>query len=424
MLRKLFAAALIASLALIAAASPTTAQSLAQGSPEELGFSSERLGRITTILREDAAKGMLPGAILLIARNGKIVHFETVGALDPQTEAPMTKDAIFRIYSMTKPLTSVAAMMLVEDGKLALTDPVAKHIPEFKDTRVAIEEPNEEGQPLVTLAPARPMQVYDLIRHTSGLTYGVFGDNAVKRAYRESGLIKGDFDNAEFVSRIAKLPLMFQPGTAWEYSHATDVLGRVIEVASGKSLYQFLKERILDPLGMNDTSFYVTDASKHPRIAEPFTNDRTIGTDAVFFDPREARKYESGGGGMVGTAIDYARFLQMLLDGGRAGDKQLLGPKTVAMMTANHLGPTVNTASAYLPGDGYGFGLGFSVRKETGLSPLPGTAGDYAWGGAGGTAFWVDPKENMFVVFMMQAPKNRTYYRVLLRDMIYAAMTK
>ena len=203
MLRKLFAAALVASLAFLAAPLPAAAQLVAQGSPEELGFSSERLGRITRILREDTTKGMLPGAILLIARNGKIAHFETVGALDPQTEAPMTKDAIFRIYSMTKPITSVAAMMLVEDGKLALADPVAKYIPEFKDTKVAIEEAAEEGKPEVTLAPARPIRVYDLIRHTAGLTYGVFGDNAVKRAYRESGLIKGDFDNAEFVSRAS-----------------------------------------------------------------------------------------------------------------------------------------------------------------------------------------------------------------------------
>jgi CubicO group peptidase (beta-lactamase class C family) len=424
MLRKMFAAGLVASLALLAAPLPAAAQSLTQGSPEQLGFSSERLARITKTLREDITKGMLPGAILLIVRNGKIAHFEVVGALDPQTEAPMTKDAIFRIYSMTKPITSVAAMMLVEDGKLALTDPVAKYIPEFKDTKVAVEEPGAEGKPVVNLVPARPMRVYDLIRHTSGLTYGVFGDNAVKRAYRESELIKGDFDNAEFVSRIAKLPLMFQPGTAWEYSHATDVLGRVVEVAAGKSLSAFMKERILDPLGMTDTSFYVTDTSKHARIAEPFKDDRTIGTDAVFFDPREPKRYESGGGGMVGTVMDYARFLQMLLDDGRAGDKQLLGPKTIAMMTSDHLGPGVNTGAAYLPGDGYGFGLGFSVRKENGLSPLPGTAGDYAWGGAGGTAFWVDPKENMFVVYMMQAPKNRVHYRVLLRDMIYAAMTK
>jgi CubicO group peptidase (beta-lactamase class C family) len=424
MLRKLLAAALVASLALMATPLPAGAQSLTQDRPEHLGFSSERLGHITKILREHTSKGMLPGAILLIVRNGKVAYFEAIGALDPQTETPMPKDAIFRIYSMTKPITSVAAMMLVEDGQLALSDPVAKYIPEFKDTMVAVEEAGEEGKPTVTLVPARPMRVYDLIRHTSGLTYGVFGDNPVKRAYRDSGLIKGDFDNAEFVSRIAKLPLMFQPGTAWEYSHATDVLGRVVEVVSGKSLYDFMKERILDPLGMTDTSFYVADASKHPRIAEPFKDDRTIGTDAVFFDPRQPTRYQSGGGGMVGTVMDYARFLQMLLDGGHVGHKQLLGPKTIAMMTSDHIGAGVNTGSAYLPGEGYGFGLGFAVRKETGLSPIPGTAGDYNWGGAGGTAFWVDPKENMFVVYMSQAPKNRVYYRVLLRNLIYAAMAK
>jgi CubicO group peptidase (beta-lactamase class C family) len=259
------------------------------------------------------------------------------------------------------------------------------------------------------------MTVHDLLRHVSGLTYGVFGQSLVKAAYRDAKLFDGDPDNAEFADRIAKLPLMFQPGTTWEYSHATDILGRVVEVAAGKSLYAFMKERLFDPLGMPDTAFYVPDAARHARIAEPFQDDRQIGAGSFMFDPRVTRKWESGGGGSMGTAMDYARFLQMMLDGGTAQGKRYLGPKTVAYMTSDHLGEKLAGAGpSYLPGEGYGFGLGFAVRKETGLSPLPGTAGDYTWGGAGGTYMWADPKERMFVVFMMQSPKQRLYYRSLL----------
>lgn len=400
------------------------AQGLPTTKPEDVGFSSERLALITQTFRTDVEKGQIPGAVLLIAREGKVAYFESFGTLDPDTRAPMTKDAIFRIYSMTKPITSVAAMMLVQDGKLVLSDPVAKYLPEFKDVKVGVEKAGADGKPtLEEVAPRRPMTVQDLMRHTSGLTYGVFGENLVKKAYRETGLLKGDFDNAEFSARLAKLPLMSQPGSTWEYSHSTDILGRVVEAVSGQSLYRFQKERILDPLGMQDTSYYVTDLSKHGRVAEAFKTDRSIGVDAEFFDPRVAKKVESGGGGMVGTAADYARFAQMLLNGGSLDGKRLLSPKTVAYMTADHLG-SISTGSTYLPGDGYGFGLGFGVRIKEGVSPLPGTVGDYYWGGAGGTFFWVDPREDMIVVLMMQSPKQRVYYRNVLKDMVYAAMTE
>ena len=348
MLRKLFAAALVASLAFLAAPLPAAAQLVAQGSPEELGFSSERLGRITTILREDTTKGMLPGAILLIARNGKIAYFEAVGALDPQTEAPMTKDAIFRIYSMTKPITSVAAMMLVEDGKLALADPVAKYIPEFKDTKVAIEEAAEEGKPAVTLAPARPIRVYDLIRHTSGLTYGVFGDNAVKRAYRESGLIKGDFDNAEFVSRIAKLPLMFQPGSAWEYSHATDVLGRVIEVASGKvalCVHEGAHSRSARHDGHELLRDRYVQASAYRRAVQA-TTAPSAPTQNSSIRARRSGTSPAAAGWSARRWTTRASC-RCCSTAAVLGDKQLLGPKTIAMMTADHLGRGRDTGSAY-----------------------------------------------------------------------------
>jgi CubicO group peptidase (beta-lactamase class C family) len=271
--------------------------------PESVGLSSERLNRITETLRTDIAKGAIPGAVVLISRQGKIAYFEAVGSLDPQVKTLMGKDAIFRIYSMTKPITTILAMMLVEQGKLVLADPVAKYIPQFKDVKVGEEKRDSDGKvTLELIAPNRTMTIQDLMRHTSGLTYGFFGEGAVKRAYLDAKLNEGDPDNSEFVDRLAKLPLVYQPGTTWEYSQATDVLGRVIEVVTGKSLYQAMREMLLDPLGMVDTSFYVTDPTKHSRIAEPFTNDRTIGAGAQVSDPRAHASTKSGGGGLVSTA--------------------------------------------------------------------------------------------------------------------------
>src|SRR6266496_6214663 len=284
----------LAIIAALLSAHAASAQDLSRAKPEDLGFSSERLERITKIFREDAAHGKAPGFVLLIARHGKLGYFEAIGALNPETNAPMTGDAIFRIYSMTKPITQVAAMLLYEEGRITLDEPIAKYLPQFKDMKVGIEKADPAGgQPTLDLVAAqRPMLIQDLMRHTSGLTYGFFGNLLVKKAYVEAQLAKGDFDNAEFANRIAKLPLAFQPGTTWDYSHSTDILGRLIEVVSGKSLYQTEKELLLDPLGMKDTSFFVTDAAKHSRIAEPFKADSTIGVDAEVNDPRVARKWE------------------------------------------------------------------------------------------------------------------------------------
>jgi len=401
------------------------AQSLPRARPEQVGLSSERLGKITATLKVDVARGVPPGAVLLVARHGKIAMFDAVGVRDPASRASMTRDSIFRLYSMSKPITSVAAMMLLEDGRLALADPVSKYIPQLGGLKVGVEKPDASGTPTLELVPAqRPITVQDLFRHTSGLTYGFFGTGLVKKAYVDSKLWNDYPSNAELVARLAKLPLAYQPGSTWDYSHSTDVLGRLVEVVAGQSLYQFEKERVLDPLGMKDTSFYVTDKEKQDRIAEPFPDDRSIGIDAVFNDPRVSQAWESGGGGMVGTAMDYARFCQMLLNGGTLDGKRILGPKTVAYMGSDQLGPSINPGPLYLPGAGFGFGLGFAVRKEAGVSPLPGSVGELNWGGAGGTYFWIDPKEGMFVVFMMQSPKQRTYYRALLKDMVYAAVTR
>ena len=393
--------------------------------PAEVGFSAERLKRITAALEADVKAGIIPGALVVVGRKGRIAYSESVGQLDPEAKTPMSRDGIFRIYSMTKPITSVAAMMLMEEGKIALSDPVAKYIPEFATVKVGVEKAGADGKPALDLvAPRRPMTVQDLLRHTSGLTYGFFGTGAVKQAYLDSkGIFGADLNNADFSKALATLPLMHQPGSNWEYSQSTDVLGRVVEVASGKTLYAFMKERILDPLGMKDTSFYVDDKAKFARIAEPFAADRSFGVNANMSDPRLPVKYESGGGGMVSTAADYARFLQMMLNGGQLDGKRYISPTTVKYMTSDHTAG-IGLGSAYLPGDGYGFGLGFQVRRDDGMSPLPGTAGDYSWGGAGGTAFWVDPKKDMYVILMLQSPKQRVVWRTKLRSLVYAAIEK
>ncbi len=402
------------------------AQSLPSVKPEQVGLSAERLNKVTAMLKADAEKGVIPGAVLLVARHGKIALFDTVGVRNPETRAPMTKESIFRIYSMSKPITSVAAMVLFEEGKFALNEPVSKYIPQLGGLKVGVEKPDPSGgKPTLELVAAqRDMTIQDLFRHTSGLTYGFFGNTLVKKMYVDTKVWNDYPSNAELVDRLAKLPLASQPGTIWDYSHSTDVLGRLVEVISRQSLYQFEKERLLDPLGMTNTSFYVTDAARQERIVEPFRDDRNFGIEADFNDPRVVQKWESGGGGMVSTAMDYARFLQMLLNGGTLDGKRVLGPKTVAYMAADHLGGAIAPGPLYLPGVGFGFGLGFAVRKDAGVSPMAGSVGELNWGGAGGTYFWVDPKEDMFVVFMMQSPKRRVPYRVVLKDMIYAAVTR
>jgi CubicO group peptidase (beta-lactamase class C family) len=421
-----FVKSLIPSVAFVLALyAGAAAQDLPTAKPADVGLSAERLERITNWLRDDSTKGAIPGAVVMIVRNGKVAYFESVGTLDPETKAPMRKDAIFRIYSMSKPITSVAVMMLFEQGKIRLDEPIAKYIPAFKDMKVGVETKGEDGKPKLELVAAqKPITIQDLLRHSSGITYGFFGDLLVKKAYLDASVYDGDYDNAEFAERIARLPLAFQPGTTWDYSNSTDILGRLVEVVSGKSLLQFEKENILDPLGMTDTSFYVADSAKQARIAEPFKEDRVIGAGVTVNDPRITRKWESGGGGMVSTVSDYARFLAMLTNGGTLNGKRYLGPKTLAYMTSDHTAGVVMPGPYYLPGPGYGFGLGFAVRKETGVATTPGSIGDYNWGGAAGTYFWVDPKENLFVVYAMQSPKERIPYRQVLRDMVYSAIDK
>ncbi|MGB8398111.1 serine hydrolase domain-containing protein [Bradyrhizobium sp.] len=418
---------LLASMLAIAGPGVTPAETVGQPSPRDAGFSPAGLAAISDYFRNEIATGKIPGAIVMIQRRGKVAYFETFGVRDPATKVAMTRDSIFRIYSMSKPITSVAAMMLVQEGKLALDEPVEKYIPAFKDGKVGVEKKGEDGQLGLELVPARrAMTIQDLLRHTSGLTYGFFGTGLVKKAYLDANLYAGDFDNAEFAERIARMPLVYQPGSTWDYSNSTDILGRVIEVISGKSLLQFEKERILDPLGMTSTSFYVADPARQALVAEPLPTDRTIGPGSVLNDPRIARKWESGGGGMVSTIDDYARFMQMMLNGGELDGRRYLSPKTVAYMGSNHIGPSAGVVPGpyYLPGPGFGFGLGFAVRTEAGISPVQGSVGEMNWGGAGGTAFWLDPKEEMFVIMMVQAPSQRTRLRAALKNMVYGAFDR
>jgi CubicO group peptidase (beta-lactamase class C family) len=389
-------------------------------------FSPEKLERVGDYIRNEIASGKIPGAILLIQQHGKPVYFENFGVRDVTTRLPMIADTIFRMYSMSKPITSVAAMMLVEDGKLSLRDPVSKYIPAFADVKVGVEKRDASEKPALVLKPvSRPITIEDLLRHTSGLTYGFYGDSAVRKLYAQADLFNGDLDNAEFVERIAKLPLAEQPGTQWDYGHSTDVLGRVIEVVSGRSLFQFEKERLLDPLGMTNTAFYVADAAKRPLLAEPMPDDRFVSPIAGIRDPMTPRRWQSGGAGMVGTIGDYARFAQMLLNGGTFEGRRYLKPGTIALMTSDHIGPETKIArdDFYFPGATSGFGLGFAVRT----SVPPNTSwplGEYRWDGVAGTFFFIDPKDDMFAIFMVQTPSQRGRIQLALKTLIYEALER
>jgi CubicO group peptidase (beta-lactamase class C family) len=408
----------------ILTASLAFAQGLPTASPEAVGLSSARLARVTELVKAEIAKGRYPGAVALVARRGKVAYFEALGQRDPQSGAPMTKDAIFRLYSMTKPFASVAAMMLVEDGKILLSDPVSKYLPKLKSLQVSVPRVDPQtGRVSYALVPTeREMTIQDLMRHTSGLVYGVFTSHAaVKEAYAKEGVDWNGVTPDEQIERLARVPLAHQPGSAWEYSLSTDVLGRVVEAVSGVTLGQFLQERLFAPLKMTDTAFLVPNG-KAARLAQPFAKDPVSGDAVKLLDVTVAQKNDAGGAGSAGTVADYARFSQMLLNGGQLDRVRILGRATVAQMSSDHLGD-IRVASPILP-RGYGFGLGFAVRKETGLSWVTGSAGEYRWGGAAGTAFWVDPKEQMIVVWMTQGQPGprRGEDRDLFRQLVQAAL--
>ena len=390
----------------------SSSSAFAATEPEEAGLSAAGLARLTAVMQRQVDARHVPGVSMLIARGGKVGYRRDIGALRPDGP-PLPGDAIFRIYSMTKPIVSVALMMLVEEGRLFISDPLAKFVPEFANPRVGVEK---DGK-LELVAAERPITVQDLLRHTSGLTYAFTGVSAVQRLYAKARLGAPDLTNAQLVAALAKLPLIDQPGTSWDYGHSTDVVGRIIEIVSGQSLGAFLQERILTPLGMSDTAFFVPP-DKQDRVAKPFAKDPDTGETVTLTETN----FESGGGGLWSTMDDYERFVQMLYLGGALGNTRLLGRKTLEFMTADHLGPHVRIGTAFLLAPGHGFGLGFAVRREVGLAPTPGTPGEFFWGGIAGTAFWIAPKEELIAMMMIQAPGQRDYYRQLFRILVHAAL--
>jgi CubicO group peptidase (beta-lactamase class C family) len=398
--------------------------------PDSLGFSTERLKRLGEVFQSDVDKSAIPGAVVLIARDGKVAYFHAFGFQDREKRIPMRPDSIFRIASMTKPITSVALMMLVEEGKIQIDDPLSVYLPEFKELKVGADKVvAETSKSELVLEPTRrEPTIQDLLRHTSGFTYAEFGDTLVKRAYQAANIRSGDRTLAEFTSRLSKMPLAYQPGTTWEYSLSTDVLGRVIEVVSGVPFDQFVSDRILRPLKMTSSGFYVAEPEAGP-IAEPQV-DRSTGKRPVMMDVTKNPSLPSGGGGMVSTAADYVRFSQMLLNGGELDGVRILSPHTVALMTSDHLPPGTPIGvggqfGALMPDpeQGQGFGLGFAVRVAAGHNPYPGSVGEFYCVGATGTAFWVDPKEKLIAILMTQAPLQRRHYRSLVRNLVYQALT-
>jgi CubicO group peptidase (beta-lactamase class C family) len=425
-----FATSVAACAVALAFSTAALAQGLPQAQkPDEVGLSAERLKRLSDRMKQGVKDGELPGAVVLIARNGKVAYFESFGLRDPETKAEMKGDAIFRIASMTKPIVSVAIMMLAEEGKLSIAHPVSRYLPEFKDLKVGVVNKKADGTSEVVLEPPRrEMTIQDLLRHTSGLTYGAPGANPLKQAYVDAKVMDREQTNAEMVTKLSKLALVYHPGSTWEYSVSTDVLGAIVEVVSKTPLDKFIAERIAKPLKMVDTGFSV-GADKAGRGARPHKEGPKNELPNV---PKvtDDFKWKSGGGGMVSTAGDYARFCQFLLNGGTLDGVRLLSRKTVELMTADHLSPAIAMGAdmwrfeALEPGRhmGQGFGLGFAVRVDAGRSPLHGSVGDYYWGGAHGTYFWIDPKEKMSVILMMQSPAARLPYRYLMRELVYQAV--
>jgi CubicO group peptidase (beta-lactamase class C family) len=382
----------------------------------------EKLAPIEPFVKGEIAAGKIPGAIVLVQQHGKPVYLKWFGTRDPDKGTPMTQDAIFPIHSVTKTITSIAAMMLIDRGKITLNDPVSKYIPSFGGMKVGFERKDESGKTVLDLLPLRrPITIEDLLLHTSGITYGFYGDGLVKSAY--DGIYLGDFDNAGFAERISKVPLAEQPRTLWDYGHSIDVLGRVIEVVSGQSLYQFEKANLLDPLGMTTTKFFLTDPAERARYAYPLPKDRHVERNSL-----NVTRWESGGGGMVSTIADFARYGQMLLNGGKLDGKTYLSPATFEAMTTDHIGPGAGVArdAYYFPGDGFGFGYGFGVRVDPGFAipPPPGSLGEIKWDGATGCYIVVDRAEDMFFVVMQDSPSGRMHVITTIKKIIYDALEK
>ncbi len=407
MMRRSIAIALLLSLLAIGHA---VAIDLPTTKPEQVGLSSERLERIGQVLRADVERGRIPGAVVVGARKGRVASVQAVGFRDKAAGAPMTPDSIFRIASMTKPIVTVAALSLYEEGRLLPSDPVSKYIPAFKNRTVGLERTPAE----------REMTIQDLMRHTSGLTYGNRGKTEIYKLYPESSNVASlTLTMDEFIEQLSRTPLLYQPGTRWEYGLSTDVLGRVVEIVSGKSLGEVLAERVYRPLKMTDTTFLVP-ADKRTRIAQGLPTHPDTGAEFKLADPSVPRKFDCGGGCAVSTAGDYARFAQMLLNRGSLDGARVLSSRTVEFMTSDHLG-AISRGTGATGWPGYTWGLGVAVRQDKGIAPIPGSSGDFYWPGAFATYWWADPKEELAVVFMTQSPLGG-HYAHLMRGLVYQAI--
>ncbi|HVS64479.1 MAG TPA: serine hydrolase domain-containing protein [Thermoanaerobaculia bacterium] len=425
-------------LALLLVALPLLANGLPTAKPEEVGMSAERLERLTEHMEERIAEGVAPGALAMIARRGKVVYSHEWGLADREQGVPMAPDTIFRIYSMTKPITSVAVMMLYEEGHFALGDPLERYLPEFADMKVMEKvETSEAGEAEWRTRDAeRPITIRDLLRHTAGLTYGVFGNTPVDQEYRKAGLLLDDRSLADFSTAIGDQPLLYEPGTTWHYSVAIDILGRLVEVISGTPFDEFVEQRITKPLGMVDTAFWVPD-SKRDRFAQLYSPAGTSAGADAWLRPSDSNELvvaaastsrnflrrppmPSGGGGMVSTASDYMRFCLMMLNGGELDGVRLLSPKTVELMTTSHLGDI----PMGLGRGGYGFGLGFAVATDLGEIGELTSEGEYNWGGAAGTAFWIDPQEELIGIYMVQIIPHRTSLGGDFKRLTYQAIVE
>lgn len=386
--------------------------------------STAGLARITEFFDNEIATGKLPGAVVLIQQHGKPVYLKCFGVRDVATKLPMTPDTLFAIHSMTKPITSLAAMMLIDAGKLALSDPASKFIPGFAHVKVGVSPGSPDGKQVLKLVPLdRPITVMDLLRHTSGITYDYIGGKLIMKAYSESGLFDGRYDNRVFADRIARLPLARQPGTLWRYGHSTDVVGRVIEIVSGQTLYQFEKRHIFDSLGMTSTKYVLKDAGERARMAEPLPGD--IVMKRAEADRRAHPQWESGGGGLVSTVTDYARFAQMMLNGGQIDGKRYLSPAAFKSMTTDHVGPGSGVARDYyyFPGDGFGYGYGLAVRTDPGNAkpPPPGSIGELKWDSGSGTYVGIDPSLDMIYILMEQTQNERGRIVPAFKKLVYDA---
>ncbi len=396
--------------------------SLPIANPNEIGLSEKRLNYIDKTFNELVENNEIPGAVIAISRYGKVGYLKAFGMQDPDKKIKMSINSIFRIYSMTKPIVSVGAMMLNEKGKIYLDEKLEKYIPEFTNMYISQEVFENNISKEAIIEANRKIKIHDLLRHTSGFTYGIFGDSYAKRRLRNSVLGKrplpATMTSNDFVKELSKYPLAYNPGESWEYGRSTDVLGRVIEIASKVSLETYLNENIFSTLNMKDTGFYVK-RKNFSRIAEPFKEK-----EPNLIDITKKPLFFKGGHGLVSTVSDYLNFCHMLLNGGKFEDKQVLSKKTVEYMTANHLDNKISRSTSRIPGNGYGFGLGFAVREHDGVSSWPGSKGDFYWLGYGGTYFWIDPKEELIAISMTQSVTKRDKINRLMTNLVYQSINK